>query len=117
MGSAAIEIQDVMWPFKTPEPLWADVHQGVLAQVNTAIKVLADDRGVDVQANFALNQPLSPYALAMFSVMSPDDAGYALDMISVVEATLDDPRAVLSQQEFLARGEANQFTCTALGVQ
>lgn len=61
---------------------------------------------VDVQANFALNQPLSPYALAMFSVMSPDDAGYALDMISVVEATLDDPRAVLSQQEFLARGEA-----------
>ncbi len=61
---------------------------------------------VDMQANFALNQPLSPYALAMFSVMSPDDAGYALDMISVVEATLDDPRAVLSQQEFLARGEA-----------
>ncbi|WP_431867537.1 DUF3516 domain-containing protein, partial [Microbacterium paraoxydans] len=31
---------------------------------------------------------------------------YALDMISIVEATLDDPRAVLSQQEFLARGEA-----------
>jgi hypothetical protein len=27
-------------------------------------------------------------------------------MISIVEATLDDPRAVLSQQEFLARGEA-----------
>jgi hypothetical protein len=31
---------------------------------------------------------------------------YALDLISVIEATLDDPRPVTSQQQFLARGEA-----------
>ena len=31
---------------------------------------------------------------------------YALDVVSVIEATLDDPRPVLSQQQFLARGEA-----------
>src|SRR5690606_9184194 len=31
---------------------------------------------------------------------------FALDMISIVESTLDDPRAILSQQEFVARGEA-----------
>ncbi|AMG83371.1 MULTISPECIES: DEAD/DEAH box helicase [Microbacterium] len=82
---------------------------------------------VDLQPNFALNQPLSPFALAAFDLLDPstssgtearsgDQAGsgdqgvgtgsYALDMISIVEATLDDPRAVLSQQEFLARGEA-----------
>lgn len=90
---------------------------------------------VDLQPNFALNQPLSPFALAAFDLLDPStgsgtqtstgsgtptgsrtpagsgDQGvgtgsYALDMISIVEATLDDPRAVLSQQEFLARGEA-----------
>ena len=67
---------------------------------------------VDLQPNFALNQPLSPFALAAFELLDPDPAAgtgtgsYALDMISIVEATLDDPRAVLTQQEFQARGEA-----------
>ncbi|MES2866933.1 MAG: DUF3516 domain-containing protein [Actinomycetota bacterium] len=61
---------------------------------------------VDLQPNFALNQPLSPFALAAFELLDPDAATFALDMISIVEATLDDPRAVLSQQEFLARGDA-----------
>ncbi|MDQ0646644.1 superfamily II RNA helicase [Microbacterium natoriense] len=61
---------------------------------------------VDLQPNFALNQPLSPFALAAFDLLDPDSAGFALDMVSIVESTLDDPRAVLGQQEFLARGEA-----------
>ncbi|WP_433675214.1 DEAD/DEAH box helicase [Microbacterium gorillae] len=61
---------------------------------------------VDLQPNFALNQPLSPYALAAFSLLDPESATYALDMISIVESTLDDPRAILNQQEFRARGEA-----------
>ncbi|MGV8882256.1 MAG: DEAD/DEAH box helicase [Rhodoglobus sp.] len=61
---------------------------------------------VDLQANFALNQPLSPFALAVFEILEPDSPTYALDMISVLEATLDDPRPVLSQQQFQARGEA-----------
>lgn len=61
---------------------------------------------VDLQPNFALNQPLSPFALAAFELLDPDAATFALDTISIVEATLDDPRAVLSQQEFLARGDA-----------
>lgn len=61
---------------------------------------------VDLQANFALNQPLSPFALAVFELLDPASPSYALDMISVLEATLDDPRPVLSQQQFQARGEA-----------
>lgn len=68
---------------------------------------------VDLQPNFALNQPLSPFALAAISLLDPDDATgaagtghYALDVISIIEATLDDPRQVLSQQEYKARGEA-----------
>ncbi len=61
---------------------------------------------VDLQPNFALNQPLSPFALAVFELLDPASPSYALDMISVLEATLDDPRPVLSQQQFKARGEA-----------
>jgi superfamily II RNA helicase len=61
---------------------------------------------VDLQPNFALNQPLSPFALAVFDLLERDDPGYTLDMISVIEATLEDPRPVLSAQQFLARGEA-----------
>jgi len=139
---------------------------------------------VDLQPNFALNQPLSPFALAAFELIDPNApsehrAGwsasppvepvetsaasslvepveassvsplvepvetsfvsplvepvetssggrvstgathgggssvegvgtghYALDIISVVEATLDDPRPVLSSQQYQARGEA-----------
>ncbi|WP_374978289.1 DEAD/DEAH box helicase [Microbacterium trichothecenolyticum] len=68
---------------------------------------------VDLQPNFALNQPLSPFALAAIELLDPDDTAgtagtghYALDVVSVIEATLDDPRPILSQQEFKARGEA-----------
>jgi hypothetical protein len=61
---------------------------------------------VDLQANFALNQPLSPFALAAFELLDPDSPTFALDMVSIVEATLDDPRAILSQQQFKERGEA-----------
>jgi hypothetical protein len=98
---------------------------------------------VDLQPNFALNQPLSPFALAAIGLLDPGDGGaslaesresrrigaessevradprtssfgqstagtghYALDVVSVIEATLDDPRPVLSQQQFMARGEA-----------
>jgi superfamily II RNA helicase len=61
---------------------------------------------VDLQANFALNQPLSPFALAAFDLLDIEAPSYALDMISVLESTLDDPRPVLMGQQFAARGEA-----------
>lgn len=61
---------------------------------------------VDLQPNFALNQPLSPFALAVLELLDPESPSYALDVISIIESTLDDPRPILSQQQFLARGEA-----------
>ena len=84
----------------------------------TAPGRLADLRlTVDLQPNFALNQPLSPFALAAIELLDPDPstgsgtAGvgtghYALDVVSVIESTLDDPRPILSQQQYKARGEA-----------
>ncbi|HCA87431.1 MAG TPA: DUF3516 domain-containing protein [Streptomyces sp.] len=63
---------------------------------------------VDLQQNFALNQPLSTFALAAFDLLDPESPSYALDMVSVVESTLDDPRQILAAQQNKARGEAIQ---------
>jgi len=61
---------------------------------------------VDLQLDFALNQPLSPFALAAIELLDRESPTYALDVLSVIESTLDDPRQVLSAQQFKARGEA-----------
>ncbi|HEV7184815.1 MAG TPA: DUF3516 domain-containing protein [Leifsonia sp.] len=74
---------------------------GVVENVGGRIRLT-----VDLQPNFALNQPLSPFALAAFELFDVESPQYALDLVSVVEATLDDPRPVLSSQQFQARGEA-----------
>ena len=60
----------------------------------------------DLQRGFALNQPLSAFALAAIELLDPESPTYALDVVSVIEATLDDPRGVLLAQQFKARGEA-----------
>ncbi|GEL95498.1 DEAD/DEAH box helicase [Cellulomonas composti] len=60
----------------------------------------------DLPANFALNQALSPFAFAALDLLDTADPGYAHDVVSVLEATLDDPRQVLAAQENKARGEA-----------
>jgi superfamily II RNA helicase len=61
---------------------------------------------VDLQADFALNQPLSPLALAAIQLLDPADPQYPLNVLSAIEATLENPREVLSAQLFKARGEA-----------
>ncbi len=61
---------------------------------------------VDLQPDFALNQPLSPLAFAAIDLLDRESPGYPLDVLSIIEATLDDPREVLAAQVFKARGEA-----------
>jgi hypothetical protein len=61
---------------------------------------------VDLQFDFALNQPLSPFALAAIGLLDMESPSYPLDVLSVIESTLDNPRQVLSAQQFRARGEA-----------
>lgn len=61
---------------------------------------------VDLQDDFALDQPLAVLALAAMELLDPADPSYALDVLSVVEATLEDPRQVLAAQRRQARGEA-----------
>ena len=61
---------------------------------------------VDLPPDFALNQPLSTFALAAVDVLDPASETYALDVVSVIEATLEDPRQILAAQLNKARGEA-----------
>ena len=59
----------------------------------------------ELDRDFALNQPLSPFALAFLTILDPDSDTYALDVISTFEAILDDPRQLLQAQQSAARGE------------
>jgi superfamily II RNA helicase len=60
----------------------------------------------DLQLDFALNQALSPFALACLELLDRDSPDYPLNVVSVIEATLEDPRPVLYAQRQRARGEA-----------
>ncbi|ADU01696.1 DEAD/DEAH box helicase [Mycolicibacterium gilvum] len=61
---------------------------------------------VDLPRDFALNQPLSTFALAAIGLLDAESDQYALDIVSVIEATLEDPRQILAAQLNRARGEA-----------
>ncbi|MGZ4429724.1 MAG: DEAD/DEAH box helicase [Nocardioidaceae bacterium] len=105
--------------FETLRRLLRDNHEDGRSQVRLVRRAVAIYRSLlaagvvdglrvveDLPLDFALNQPLSTYALAAFDVLDPESPSYALDVVSVIEATLEDPRPVLSQQAFKARGEA-----------
>ncbi|MDP9640536.1 superfamily II RNA helicase [Actinopolyspora lacussalsi] len=83
------------------------VAAGVVEQLNEP-----DEQGrlvrvtMDLQFDFALNQPLSPFALAAIELLDPASPSYAVDVLSIIEATLDDPRQVLGAQQAKERGEA-----------
>src|SRR3954449_1307072 len=61
---------------------------------------------LDLPPDFALNQPLSTFALAAIDLLDPESDTYPLDVVSVIEATLDDPRQILAAQLNKAKGEA-----------
>lgn len=50
---------------------------------------------VDLPQDFALDQPLSPFLIAALELLDPDSPSYALDVISMAEATLEDPKQIL----------------------
>ncbi len=116
-------------PFAAMCSLLRDNHEDARSQVRLVRRAVAiyrtllaagvvetldppDQRGrrmrlvADLPLDFALNRPLSTYALATFDTLDLESPTYALDLVSVVEATLEDPRPVLSSQQFKARGEA-----------
>lgn len=83
---------------------------GVVEHVPSAV-AKADGRprlraATDLPDDFALNQPLSPFALAAMDLLDPDSPSFALDVVSVVESVLEDPRPLLYAQQSAAKGVA-----------
>lgn len=77
------------------------LSSGVLVRTSAGYQ-LSDD----VSEDFALNQPLAPFAVAAFDLLDPESATYARDVVSVMESVLDDPFQILLAQQHQARGEA-----------
>lgn len=105
------------------QPLPANPHIRHLADIYTSLlqagvvehlsSARAQELGVsrlqlvaDLPDDFALNQPLSPFALAAFELLDPDSPTFALDVISIIEAVLEDPRPLLYAQENQAKAAA-----------
>ena len=70
---------------------------------------------VDLQREFSLHHTLSLYLVEACSVLEPDSPTHTLDVLSVVEAILENPRAILAQQVRIARKEL-QAKLKARGV-
>ena len=59
----------------------------------------------DLQADFQLNQPLSPFVIDAVELLDRASPTYALDVLSLVEAVLDNPMVVLMAQLDRAKTE------------
>jgi superfamily II RNA helicase len=77
---------------------------GVVSRVDdeggTHIRVNAD-----LQRDFRLNQPLSPFVLEAVSRLDRTSETYPLDVLSMVEATLENPEVILRAQLSKLKGE------------
>ena len=84
---------------RTEVPPAPDAPVDALPEVDYALTV-------DLPEDFALDQPLSPFLLAALELLDPESDTYTFDLISMVEATLEDPKQVLRAQERAARSRA-----------
>ena len=84
---------------RTEVPPAPDAPADALPEVDYALTV-------DLPEDFALDQPLSPFLLAALELLNPESDTYTFDLISMVEATLEDPKQVLRAQERAARSRA-----------
>ncbi|CAN5248473.1 DEAD/DEAH box helicase [soil metagenome] len=71
---------------------------GVIERVANGVGGVGARVNVDLQSDFSLNQPLSLFVLEALGHLDPESPTYALDVLSLVEATLENPSAVLAAQ-------------------
>lgn len=83
---------------------WRHAHEAIsmIRSLRDAGVIALDADGPrvneDFQLDFSLNQALSLYVVEAVEVLDPDDEAYPLDVLTLVEATLEDPWAVLYRQ-------------------
>ena len=91
---------------RTEEVLATLIDAGVVERVSIEGGGEAYSTTVELPDNFALDQPLAPFLLAALELLDPEDDAYTLDLISMVEATLENPPQILRAQEREARDKA-----------
>lgn len=107
-------IEDSLQPAEEKVKLHVRAAEVLQTLINADVVVHeVDENGEDVYSvtmdlpeDFALDQPLSPFLLAALELLDPESPEYAFDLVSMVEATLEDPRQVLRAQERKARDAA-----------
>ncbi len=62
--------------------------------------------GTDERAALRFSAPLTPFAIEVIATFDRDDPAYLLDVVSVIESVLDDPRQILHAQQHAAKGAA-----------
>jgi hypothetical protein len=62
--------------------------------------------GDDDRSALRLSSPLAPFAIEVISAFDRDDPSYVIDVVSVVESVLDDPRQIVGAQLDAARALA-----------
>ncbi|CAN5816822.1 DEAD/DEAH box helicase [soil metagenome] len=71
---------------------------GVIERIPDADGGIGARVDLDLQTDFSLNQPLSLFVLEALGHLERDSPTYALDVLSLVEATLENPSVVLAAQ-------------------
>ena len=88
------------------------IYRSLVATGIVEVLERPDDQGrvvrvnLDLQEDFRLNQPLSPWVLHTVAKLEPASPEYPADVLSVVEAVLDNPMPILSKQLDRAKDEA-----------
>ena len=59
--------------------------------------------GQDERSALRFSAPLMPFAIEVMATLDPEDPNYVLDVVSVVESVLDDPRQILFAQQNIAK--------------
>jgi len=84
--------------------LIADCHEPAKTKFRLRRRAL----NVFLQEDFSLNQTLSMFLIHALELLDPEHPDYALDLLSLVEAILENPERILRQQLRKIRGEAIQ---------
>jgi superfamily II RNA helicase len=85
------------------------IYRSLLAADVVELLAEPDDDGrlvrvnVDLQAEFNLTQALSPFVLDAVALLDQEDPSYSLDVVTVVEAVLENPGVVLARQLDMVR--------------
>jgi hypothetical protein len=80
-------------------------HAGIVDVVRDAVGGARTRVHPDLQLDFSLHNTLSLYLVDAVGILDPESADYALDVLSLVEAILENPRVILHAQVSQAKTE------------